>query len=46
MTDWRGACKIRKVSGELQMANNGDVSEDDIAVGRILARRPNPIGKL
>ena len=39
-------CKVRKVSGEVQMVHNGGISEQEIADGMILACCSKPIGNV
>jgi ferredoxin len=41
-----GACKTRKISGEVHMVHNGGISEDDIAAGYILACCSHPMGRV
>lgn len=41
-----GTCKIRKIAGEVHMVHNGGISDDDIAVGYILACCSHPIGSV
>lgn len=39
-----GACKVRKLKGEVHMIHNGGIAQEDIAAGWILACCSNPIG--
>lgn len=39
-----GACKVRKLSGEIHMVHNDGISDEDIAEGHILVSRSRLIG--
>ncbi|KQT61186.1 NADH oxidase [Aureimonas sp. Leaf460] len=41
-----GTCRVEKISGEVHMAHNGGISEDEIEEGFILACCSRPIGRV
>jgi len=41
-----GTCKVRKISGEVEMNHNGGILDDEIAEGFILACCSRPLGEL
>ena len=41
-----GTCRVEKLSGEVHMAHNGGISEDEIEEGFILACCSRPIGRV
>ena len=41
-----GTCKVRKISGDVQMVHSGGISDDDIADGFILACCSKPVGRV
>ncbi|MGG7565214.1 2Fe-2S iron-sulfur cluster-binding protein [Rhodovulum sp. DZ06] len=41
-----GACKTKKVEGQVHMVHNGGITEDDIEAGYVLACCSHPIGKV
>ncbi|MBU2867319.1 hybrid-cluster NAD(P)-dependent oxidoreductase [Pacificibacter marinus] len=41
-----GTCKVKKTAGDVHMAHNGGISEQDIAAGYILACCSKPLGKV
>lgn len=41
-----GACKVKKVSGQVHMVHNGGITEEDVAEGYVLACCSKPIGKV
>jgi ferredoxin len=39
-----GACKVRKLEGKVHMVSNGDITDEDVQAGDVLACGARPLG--